>query len=538
MPTTAPERRFRRNRLTTIGGWIIASVALIALGLFIASFFLDGFLRPRLEARMNSSLKGYHVSLGGAHLQLLDLGLTLRQLVIVQEAHPNPPVADFSLIEFRISWRELFSRNVVATVGIWEPRIHVNQPQLVTEAHSKTSVRDRGWQDALEAVYPFNVNRLVIHDGDVVYIDAVNAKPLHVANLDFMTDNIRNISEPNNVYPSHFSGSMTMFDSGKVKVDGRANYLMKPSPGLLVNYVIQGVPLNAVTPASQHVNTIIDGGTLSSDGSVEYSPFITNVKVHQATIDTVDVTYVHTPQTQTAEKQRVTEVGKTIQKENNRPAVNVDVQALNINNSRLGFKDEASDPAYTLFLSNTKLSVQNLNNHVQHGLSHLNLDGKFMGSGTARIYGTFLAAGSGPEFNSNIEIVNADLTALNPLLRAHGRFDVARGYLTVYSEIGVKNSQITGYVKPMFSDIQVYSSEKDKNKSLLQKTKELAIGAAAHIMKNHSTQKVASQINLAGDLKNPNLSSWQAFIEVVRNAFIKAILPGFDREVATAKKPG
>jgi len=414
----------------------------------------------------------------------------------------------------------------------------VNQPQLVAEASRKTSVRDRGWQDALETVYPFKVNRLVIHDGDVVYIDAVNAKPLHIANLDFMTDNIRNISEPNNVYPSHFSGSMTMFDSGKVKVDGRANYLMKPSPGMLVNYVIQGVPLNAVSPASQHINTIINGGTLSSDGSVEYSPFITNVKVHKATIDTVHLTYVHTAQTQTAEKARATEVGKTIQKENNRPAVNLNVQALEVRNSRLGFKDQSSDPTYTLFLDNTNLSVENLDNHAQHGPSHLNLTGKFMGSGATRIDGTFLAGGGGPEFNSNVQIVNTDLTALNPLLRAHGRFDVAHGYLTVYSQIGVKNSEINGYVKPMFSDIQVYSSEKDKNKSLLQKTKEIAIGAAAHIMKNHSTQKVASQINLAGDLKNPNISSWQAFIEVVRNAFIKAILPGFDREVATAKQPG
>jgi hypothetical protein len=326
---------------------------------------------------------------------------------------------------------------------------------------------------------------------------------------------------------------MTMFGSGQVRVDGRANYLMKPSPGILTNYVVKGVPLNAVSPASQHVNTIITGGALSSDGSVEYSPFVTNVKVHNAVIDSVDLTYVHTAQTQGVEEERVTAVGKTIQKENNRPAVNVNVQALDIRNSRLSFKDESSDPAYALFIDGTNLQVENLSNHEQHGLSHLNLIGKFMGSGSTRIYGTFLASGGGPEFNSNIEVVNTDLTTLNPLLRAHGRFDVARGYLTVYSQMGVKGRRITGYIKPMFSDVQVYSPEKDKNKTVLQKTKELAVGAAAHILKNHNTQKVATQIDLAGDLKNPNISSWQAFIEVVKNAFVQAILPGFDRQVAT-----
>jgi hypothetical protein len=42
---------------------------------------------------------------------------------------------------------------------------------------------------------------------------------------------------------------------------------------------------------------------------------------------------------------------------------------------------------------------------------------------------------------------------------------------------------------------------------------------------------VATQVNLNGTLKNPNVSTWEAFVEVVRNAFIQAILPGFDHEV-------
>ena len=119
--------------------WTIATVALILIGLFVVtSFFLDDLLRPRLEARMNSSLKGYRVSLGHAHLQLLTLRLTLSGLIIVQEAHPNPPVAEFPLIRFHVHWRELRSGHVVAVIGIWYPRIHINQPQLVTEARSKT----------------------------------------------------------------------------------------------------------------------------------------------------------------------------------------------------------------------------------------------------------------------------------------------------------------------------------------------------------------------------------------------------------------
>jgi hypothetical protein len=33
------------------------------------------------------------------------------------------------------------------------------------------------------------------------------------------------------------------------------------------------------------------------------------------------------------------------------------------------------------------------------------------------------------------------MTPLNPLLRAYGRFDVAQGRFTLYSQLGVKNAQ-------------------------------------------------------------------------------------------------
>jgi hypothetical protein len=42
-------------------------------------------------------------------------------------------------------------------------------------------------------------------------------------------------------------------------------------------------------------------------------------------------------------------------------------------------------------------------------------------------------------------------------------------------------------------------------------------------------------VDLTGKLKNPNVNTWQAVVEVLQNAFIQAILPGFDREAQLAK---
>jgi len=93
---------------------------------------------------------------------------------------------------------------------------------------------------------------------------------------------------------------------------------MKPFPGMITDYVLRDAPLSAVSPASKHVNLTVQGGTLSSDGTLEYSPKVTNVNVRNATIDKVGITYYPLLQTRNAETRRIKTVGQTVEKENNR----------------------------------------------------------------------------------------------------------------------------------------------------------------------------------------------------------------------------
>jgi hypothetical protein len=77
------------------------------VALFIASYFLDDIIRARTQAAMNQKLKGYHVALGHAHLQLVGGRLTLSEIKIIQQAHPRPPIAEIATMRFRIEWKEL-----------------------------------------------------------------------------------------------------------------------------------------------------------------------------------------------------------------------------------------------------------------------------------------------------------------------------------------------------------------------------------------------------------------------------------------------
>ncbi len=513
--------------------WIGGFFATLLVAVFIASFFLDDIVRARTQAAMNSKLKGYHVALGHAHLQLLGGVLTLNGVKVIQEAHPRPPVADIATMRFTIQVKELFSRRVVADVLLSHPKLHIDQTQFVAEKKSSVPLRQKGWQDALEAAYPFKINRFTIYQGDVVYIqDRVN-KPLHLANLNFVADNIRNIHAPENDYPSRFHATVVIFDTGRATIDGHANFLEEPFPGARAKYTIQNVPLSAFDPEIRQINLTVSGGRLASNGLLEYSPKITRVEVDNATIDGVAVGYVHAPETKKAEANRVKATGKEIEKENNRRAVEISVRDLDVVHSNFSFLDKTSNPNYKLFINDTELTIKNLSNHQTQGPAELTLRGKFMGTGDTNIAGDFLASGQGPAFDLKVALVNTDLPSMNDLLRAFGRFDVAAGQLTVYSQVAIKNGNIDGYIKPMFANLKVYDPQKEKGTSVLHKAKELAIAGASHIFKNHSTEQVATDVDLKGKLTSPNVDTWQALGQVVRNAFIEAIIPGFDHALAS-----
>jgi Domain of Unknown Function (DUF748) len=519
-----------------IGYGIGAFFVVLIVSLFILSFFLDGIIRPRIERAMNEKLKGYHTTLPHAHLQIIGGRLTLRGLKIIQEKDPIPPIAHIDKMQFTIQWRELFSGHVVADVLLVSPRVRVDTRQFQAEKTSKTPVRQEGWQDALENVYPFKINRFRISNGDLTYIDANEPQhPLRLEQLSFTADNIRNLHYKANEYPSRIHAKTKVFGQGWLTIDGKADFLEAPFPGVRVSYEADNIPLSAITPAALNVNLVIHGGTLASQGLVEYSPKVARVELDDGTLDGLDLTYVHTAQTDTREKQNVDVAGRKIEKENNRPAVVIMVKRFEVRRGTFAYEDKEKNPNYELTLTDAELDLTNYSNHEEQGPARVALHGKFMGSGDTSIDGTFLAEQRGPEFDVNVGIKNTDMTSMNNLLLAFGRFDVKHGEFTVYSQVSVKNGNINGYVKPMFSELKVYDWSKDKHKPILHQAYEAAIGAAGHIFKNAKTRQVATEVNLTGKLNSPDTSTWQAAVEVVQNAFIQAILPGFDRQIQLAR---
>ena len=530
-PTFAPVGRGSR-----IAGWIIATLVVLVVTTFVASYLLDPILRTRLEGAMNERLIGYQTRLGRAHVQLLSGTLILSGLIVKQNAHPTPPVAVLPQTKFSIQWRELLSGRIVADLLLTHPNVHINLTQLQAEKTDPVPLSKKGWQDAVEAIYPFKINLLRIENGEATYIDTDPQRPLHLSAISIRADNIRNIHYRGDIYPSPFHADSIVFERGRMTIDGKANFLANPFPGILASYQVVQIPLNKFEPEVQRANLHVYNGILQSKGVVEYSPKIARVDVDNAAIDGIHLDYVHTSQSAAGETKRIAVVKADAAKVNNAPGVQLKAREVALTNSELKFIDDAASTHYRFVISDANMRATNLSNHLSAGPAKFEFNGKLMGSGDTTLTGVLRPEREGPDFDFDLASSGTDLTSLNDFLRAYGKFDVASGRVAVYSQVTVKDHYVSGYVKPLFTDVKVYDVEKDKKKPLLHQMKEMVIGGAAKLLKNPRTQQVATKVDISGQVNNPNMSAWQAIGQFIENAFINAIVPGFDREVAAARQ--
>lgn len=531
------------NRRRVYFGWLawaLGATITLMFVVFAGSYFFDRPLRSYMEQKINRHLKGYTVTLEGAHFQPFDFALTLKGVKISQDANPQPPVADFPFFKASLNWLPLIRGRVVGELHLEKPRLHIDLTQLRHEAARKFPVRKGGWQQAFEAIYPLKINRLTINDGDITYIDADPQRPLHLSNLNLLSTNIRNILSPDKTYPSPVHLEGIIFDKGSLTVDGNADFLEEPFVGIKAAYRLDGAPLDAFKPVLARGNLKIKGGMIDSKGELEYSPKVKTARVTDLAIRGVRLDYVHSPVTAEAEKARV-EKAKEIAKEAvTKPGLVVRVDRLRIGDSEFGFVNEATSPPYRAFFTDFDLVMTNLSNRFSQGTADAHMTGKFMGNGHTAATASFRPETEGPDFDLKVAVRDTQLVSMNDLVRAYGNFDISGGQFSLDLDVHIKEGRILGEIKPFFKDMEVFDGRNESEKRLFHSLYVTFVGVIAKFLENPERDTVATRAIISGTVKEPKISTWQVVGNLIQNAFFHAILPGIEEEASRApvsKKP-
>ena len=508
-------------------------IAILLIIAYTIAFLIDEPLRRYTEAKMNHALKGYTARIGKLDFHPLGYSLDLWEVVVTQDAHPDPAVLRIARLSASVHWRALLSGRLVGDIELEKPTVYLNLPQARKEIADPTPVKERGWQDALEAVYPLKINHFEIRDGDITYVDQGPFKPLRIRSLELVATNIRN-RLGKRPYPSDVRFSALVFESGRLSADGQANFLAEPNPTFRGDVELATIELDYFKPITNRYNLWVDKGLLSAAGHVEYGQETKTVALTHATIDGIHVDYVHTGPTAVAERETREKAAAAAKEASNAPDLRVRIDELRLTKSTVGFVNKATTPSYRVFLSDADGRLTNLSNQQIEGTAAAKLKGAFMGSGTATADATFKAEKSGTSFDIGVRVEEVDVTKLNDIFRAYGRFDVSAGRFYFYSELDAKDGAVTGYVKPLFKDLKVYDKQQDKSKPLVRKMYERIVSGVAKVLKNRPRDEVATKAEVLGRIDNPKVGTVAALIRLVQNAFFKAILPGFDAEIARA----
>src|SRR6476620_3668121 len=512
---------------------LLVGVAVLLVLLLAAAVFIDEPLRAYVEQKMNRSLKGYRVYIGALDFHPIGASLDLHDIRLVRTDEPDPPVVTGVRWSASVHWRALLSGHLVNDQDIERPRFHITRTLARQETGSDTPVKNRGWQDAVESVYPFKINQVTITDAELMYLDeAKPEQPLRIRHMNLYASNIRNGQSADQDYPSEFWLKGTLFESGTIHLKGRADFLAEPHVAVKADLVMDGVSLGALIPVTARYNVQLSRGVISAEGSVEYSPSVKVVDLKHLTIDDLHVDYVHAAHTKRAETERAKATVNTAQSINASEEVLVRVEQVRIEGGELGFVDQAATPEYRVFLTDADVTLQHYSNQLREGPASVAIHGKFMGTGETQISAILRPPEESPDIELKIKIAGTQIRSMNNLLRAYGKVDVVGGLFSCYSEIRLDDGSIRGYVKPLVRKLNVYDSAQDRDKPALDKVKEGAIEDLSSLLENVPREEVATKVDVSGRTNRPQTETIQIVIGLIQNAFFKAILPGFEREFA------
>jgi hypothetical protein len=531
-------RRFLHVCLANPGKMTFGVITLfIVLALFFGDDLLAEPMRNWAEQMMNSKLKGYTVHIARVRPHLWRLGFDLDNLVLVQNTHPDPAVADFGALKFSMVVMDLFRFKVAGDLIIERPALHINLIQIEEEARTYVSLKDRGWQSAVESIYPVKLNRVRVRDGSLIYLSSRTAsKPLRFTRVFMAISNVRNIASVKGIYPSPVTLEGVLFDTGKVQFKGSADFLRKPYAAAQGQIRLDRVPLERLDPLAKDLQLITTGGLLSLNGSVEYTPEAQVAHLTDVLIEDLRLDYVTSNATKALELKHAREAVKLAEKVRNAPKLLLQVDTLKLTNSRIGFVNEATAPSYHLFLSDMNLELKNLSNHADQTRSEFHANGTFMGSGVTVVSGSARSTAGPADFDVRLKLDNARLPDLNGFLMAHAGIDVADGLFSVYTEITVKEGKVDGYIKPLIRNLKIYEKRKDKDKSFGKRMEMHFLQFLANLFKNRSTQEVVTEFRISGSTGDPKAGEWGAIGKLIGNGFSQAILPGFHNDSRATKK--
>lgn len=220
---------------------------------------------------------------------------------------------------------------------------------------------------------------------------------------------------------------------------------------------------------------------------------------------------------------------QTIQK-----LVPIEINHIDITDGQLYFQNFISDPPVELDISRINASITNLTNIDRTrgpSFTQIEATGVVVNEAPIEFFASLDPLGDFHDFEMDLRVSEINLTRLNSLTQAYGNFDFESGVGSFVMELEAEEAQLSGYAKPLLDNVEILNIEESlEDEGVFKTIWEGAVAGIGWLFTNHSADRLGAQIEIQGTLEQSDISSWQAFVSILRNAFVEAYDERFDRE--------
>lgn len=209
----------------------------------------------------------------------------------------------------------------------------------------------------------------------------------------------------------------------------------------------------------------------------------------------------------------------------------LDINWVEIQDGTITYQDFSAREKVDLSIYDLNARATNLRNVEDENNplpSTITARGRSVGKGQLAIDGRVNILKRIPDMKVKGKLEQVNLPSLNDYARTAAGIDFTTGTLNVYSDITVKDGRVSGFVKPLATDISLIDLEEDANP--IGVVWESIVSVLLEIFQNQPRDQFATQVELTGTIKNPDTNFWSTIRGIFKNAFIEAYSRNFEPE--------
>jgi len=204
------------------------------------------------------------------------------------------------------------------------------------------------------------------------------------------------------------------------------------------------------------------------------------------------------------------------------------IDTLIIDNGKVSLVNATREGDKPTYISNINADIKNITNAqnlTKTLVTSLNVEGDLMGEAALSLTGKLDPFSEKANFDFNVEVQRFSVKHLETVFKVYTPFDIEAGGIDGAMELAAKNNVLNGYAKAGVYNLSVFSWREDIEKDddgLLTAIFEGSIDAVSALLENADSELVAARIPIDGTLNNTDISTFQAVVSVLKNAFLDA----------------